>query len=388
MALQSVANFASYDLTDGAQIRDISPILADALYYDLHLMGALNVDFGSPATDIQHWWNEDLLNADTVTGTSVYNSATTTVNVTAGQGTRVHVGDLLVARNNADTTGTVGLTLQVTAIATDALTTAWVASGATSTSASFTPSFAIIPGEQEFSDFSVDKTLSPTVRSNYTQIFAGRYDVGISGSELARQKATTALQDEVAHQLANRAIEMKIALSRAALYSVKVGPGSDTQYRYFGGLRYWNSSSGGTGIRDTASGTFSYSYLNTQNKSIVDLGKFPDTLVVGTDLVGSITGYDSTNRRLVESDRVVGYTVQQVVLNQGNTVNIVVDPRCNTGDAFLFENSQITLKPLQGRGMFVIAAVDFTDGRKRRVLGEWTMEVRNPESTGYFSSKL
>jgi len=386
MALQSVSGFASYDLTDGAQIRDISPILADALYYDLHLLGNINVDFGSPATDIQHWWNEDLLNADTVTGLSIYNSATTTVVLTAGQGARTHVGDLLVARNAADTTGTVGLVLQVTAISTDTLTTAWVASGATSTSLSFSPSFAVIPGEQEFSDIGSDKTLAPTVRSNFTHIFAGRYDLAISGSELARNKATSAMADEVAHQLANRAIEMKIGMSRAALYSERVGPGSDTQYRYLGGLRYWNRTA--SGVRDTASGSFSYSYLNTQNKSIVDLGKMPDTLLVGTDLVGSITGYDSTNRRLVESDKSVGYTVQQIVLNQGNTVNVVVDPRVNTGDAFLFSGDQLKMVPLQGRGMFVIAAVDFTDGRKRRCLGEWTMEVRNPEATGYFSSKL
>jgi hypothetical protein len=386
MALQTAGGFATFNLTDGAQVRDISPVLEDALYYDLHLLGNLNVDFGSAATDIQHWWNEDALNADTVTGASIYNSATTTVNVTAGQGLRVHVGDLLVARNAADTTGTVGLVLQVTAISTDALTTAWIASGATSTSASFSPSFALIPGEQEGSDIGSDKSLTPVVRSNYTHIFAGRYDLKITGSELARQKATTALQDEVAHQLANRAIELKIAMSRAVLYSERVGPGSGTQYRYMGGIRYWNGA--GSGIRDTASGSFSYSYLNTQNKSIVDLGVFPDTLIVGTDLVGSITGYDSTNRRLSESDKVAGYTVQQVVLNQGNMVNVVVDPRVNTGDAFLVERDKIKLVPLQGRGMFVIAAVDFADARKRRCLGEWTVELRNPEATGYFSSKL
>jgi hypothetical protein len=385
MALQAAGGFATFNLTDGAQIRDISPVLADALYYDLHLLGNLNVDFGSPAIDIQHWWNEDLLNADTVTGTSVYNSATTTVNVTAGQGLRTHVGDLLVARNAADTTGTVGLVLQITAISTDALTTAWIASGATSNSASFTPSFAVIPGEQEGSDIGSDKSLTPTVRSNYTHILAGRYDLKITGSELARQKATTAMSDEVAHQLANRAIEMKIGLSRAALYSERVGPGTASQYRYMGGLRYWN---GQAGFRDTASGSFSYSYLNTQNKSIVDLGVFPDTLLIGTDLVGSVTGYDSTNRRLAESDKGVGYTVQQVQLNQGNVVNVVVDPRVNTGDAFLFMRDKIRMVPLQGRGMFVIAAVDFADARKRRCLGEWTMEVRNPEATGYYSSKL
>jgi hypothetical protein len=386
MALQAAGGFATFGLTDGSQIRDISPVLADALYYDLHLLGNLDVDFGSPATDIQHWWNEDLLNADTITGTSIYNSATVSVVATSGHGARTHVGDLLVARNAADTTGTVGLVLQVTAISTDTLTTAWIASGATSTSASFTPSFAVIPGEQEGSDIGSDKSLAPVVRSNYCHIFAGRYDLKITGSELAREKATAAMSDEVAHQLANRAVEMKIGMSRAALYSERVGPGSATQYRYMGGLRYWNGA--GSGIRDTASGSFSYSYLNTQNKSIVDLGVFPDTLAIGTDLVGSITGYDSTNRRLVESDKTVGYTVQQVVLNQGNTVNVVVDPRVNPGDAFLFSAEKLKLVPLTGRGMFVIAAVDFADARKRRCLGEWTMEVRNPEATGYFSSKL
>jgi hypothetical protein len=386
MALQAAGGFATFGITDGAQIRDISPVLADAIYYDLHLLGNLNVDFGDPATDIQHWWNEDLLNADTVTGTSVYNSATTTVNVTSGQGTRVHVGDLLVARNNADNTGTAGLTLQVTAIATDALTTAWLASGATSSSASFTPSFAIIPGEQEGSDIGSDKSNSPTVRSNYTQIFAGRYDVKVTGSQLARQMATQQMQDFVARQLSNRAIELKIGMSRAALYSVRSGPGTASAYRYMGGLRDWINNN--SGVTDTASGSLSYTYLNTQNKTIVDKGVFPDTLIIGTDLVGSVTGIDATNRRLLESDRVAGYTIQQVQLQQGNTVNVVVDSRVNTGDAFLVSSERIRMVPLQGRGMFVIAAVDFADAKKRRVLGEWTMEVRNPEAQGYFANKI
>ena len=32
-------------------------------------------------------------------------------------------------------------------------------------------------------------------------------------------------------------------------------------------------------------------------------------------------------------------------------------------------------------------AVDFTDAKKRRVLGEWTLEVRNPEAQFYGSAK-
>src|ERR1041385_4212855 len=217
MALQSAGGFATFGITDGAQVRDISPLLADAIYYDLHLLGNLNVDFGNPATDIQHWWNEDLLNTDTVTGTSVYNSATTSIVLTSGQGSRVHVGDLIVQNLSTTPSTANGLTFQVTNVSTDTLTVGWGASGTNSdtTGPSFNSSFAIIPGEQEGSDIGSDRSNSPNVRSNYTHIFAGHYDVKVTGSQLARQMATAQMQDFVARQLSNRAIELKIGMSRA-----------------------------------------------------------------------------------------------------------------------------------------------------------------------------
>src|SRR5690242_7743867 len=94
MALASASPFASFDITDGAQERDISPVLADAVYYDTHLLGALNVDFGSPASDTTHYWNEDLLNADTGTTAASAASNGTSISLSSGHGARVHVGDL------------------------------------------------------------------------------------------------------------------------------------------------------------------------------------------------------------------------------------------------------------------------------------------------------
>lgn len=396
MALQSAGGFATFNITDGAQIRDISPLLADAIYYDLHLLGNMNVDFGTPATDIQHWWNEDLLNADQALlfGTNTASITTSETNLIVNTATAAadlalfHVGDLLTTKG----TGSQEV-MQITAISTPSLTVsrafASTANSGAATSYGASTTFSAIRGEQEGSDIGSDKSLSPTVLSNYTQILAGAFDVKVTGSQLARQMATAQMQDYVARQLSNRAIELKIGLSRALLYSRKSGPGSGTAYRYMGGLQDWIANGNGTllGVQDTVSAAFSYSYVNTQNKSIVDKGVFPDTLVIGTDLVGSVTGYDSTNRRLLESDRVAGYTINQVVLNQGNTVNVVVDSRVRTGDAFLLSSERIRLIPLQGRGMFVIAAVDFTDAKKRRVLAEWTSEVRNPQAHGYFANK-
>jgi len=112
-----------------------------------------------------------------------------------------------------------------------------------------------------------------------------------------------------------------------------------------------------------------------------------DSLIVGTDLVGSIAGIDSSNRRLRESDTQAGYVVQEVLLNQGNLVQVVVDARVKTGDAFMILRDKLKLRPMSGRGMFVLAGADWIDGKKRRILGEWTCETRNPEASAYLRNK-
>jgi hypothetical protein len=197
--------------------------------------------------------------------------------------------------------------------------------------------------------------------------------------------ATNELQDFFAHQLANRAIEMKINMSRGFLYSEPSTAGSDTVYRSMKGLRSLINNN--SGVSNASSEALAYSVLNLHNKAVVDKGVFPDLLVIGTDLVGSVAGIDSSVRRLRESDSQVGYTVQEVLLNQGNLVQVVVDSRVKAGDAFLLSKERIKPKPLNGRGMFVIDAKDFSDGKKARILGEWTLEFRNPEAAAYLRNK-
>jgi hypothetical protein len=179
--------------------------------------------------------------------------------------------------------------------------------------------------------------------------------------------------------------EWKRDFSRILLYSEKIGPGSDTQYRTMGGLRYWIKNA--SGQTESTAGALSQTYLNTVNKAIVDQGEYPDTLVVGTDLVNSINGFEASNRRLLESDRKVGHVVNYVTLGQGNEVEVVVDTRVSTGDAFLFVKDKFKARPLRGRAMVTIAGQDWLDGKKRRILGEWGCEVRNASVAGYLSNK-
>lgn len=380
MALNAVNLFAAFDVTDGAQERDISPILEEALYYDLNLLGAINVDFGSPVNDIIHYWNEEQLNADTVTMGASAASTDTSLTLTTNHGNRLHVGDLLYSTASGSTE-----VMQVTATGASAATITRTYNSTVAASIASNAVLAVIRVEQEGSDIGSDKTLNPTVRNNNTQIFS-TYDVQITGSQLARRMATNEYQDFLARQLAARAIEMKIGMTRAVLYSEKSSStGSDTVYRSMAGLRNWTRDN--SGITNSTATAMAYSVLNSDNLSVVNKGLFVDTLVIGTDLVGSIASIDSSNRRLRESDTQAGYVVQEVLLNQGNLVQVVVDARVKTGDYFLFEKSKIRVRPMNGRGMFVLAGADWIDGKKRRILGEWTMEVRNPEASVYGYSK-
>jgi hypothetical protein len=374
MTLATTSLFAAFDVTDKTQERDISPVLQDAIYYDLNLLGAMNVDFGSPVYDTEYIWNEEALNSDQVTISGSVTSTATSVVLVAGQGLRVHVGDLLKPKliNNTEL-------MQVTGISTDTLTVVRSYNSTVGVSLADAVVLSVIRREQEGSDIGTDASLNATVRSNYTAIIPAR-DLQITGSQLARKMATDQYQDFLARQLAARAIEMKIGMSRSLLYSEKSSSaGSDTVYRSFAGLRNWTRDN--SGITNSSSEAASYTQLNRDNKLVVDKGVFPDTLIIGTDLVGSISGIDSTVRRLRESDKQVGYVVQEVLLNQGNMVQVVVDARVDPGDCFLVTKDHIHMKPLDGRAMFVIAATDFVDGKKRRILGEWTVEFRNPEAS-------
>jgi hypothetical protein len=388
MALQTSGPFASFDITDGSQIRDISATLEEALLFDFHFLEHIqrNILWNDPAEDPQIWWNEDALNPDTVTLSAASAASTaTTLNLASGHGLRVHVGDYLVDQASGSTE-----VIQVTAIATDALTVVRTINSTVAASITTSATLSLQRVEQESSDISADKTVAPTVRSNYMQIIAGAFELQISGRQLARRMATDALKDQVAHQIANRSKEFKRSLTRSLFYSERVGPGTDSAYASMGGLRYWirdnggvvNSTSGALLMLGSASST-----VDSMNKTIVDQGEYPDTFVIGTDLVNSVNSTDSSNRRMLESEVQAGYMVQGVRLAQGNVVDIIVDPRCKPGDFFLLCKDKINPKPFIGRGMFTIAATDFTDATKRRLLGDWSLELRNPTVHGYGYSK-
>jgi len=379
MALASATPFASFDINANTNVLDISSMLEEALYLDFDFLSqGLNFDLGNPVNDTTFYWNQEALNSNTATVSGSITSVATSISVSTGHGARFHIGDTfyVVGANTTEV-------IEVTAISTDTLTIVRAVNSTTAASIADAATVSIMPAYQEGSDIGSDKSVKPTALSNYTQIVSPG-DLLITGSQLARQMATVAL--DVNRQLANRMIELKRYWTSICLYGEKsASAGSDTVYRKTLGMRGWIRDN--SGVTSSTSEALSWSVLNTHNKTLVDTGQYPDTLLIGTDLVGSIAGIDSSLRRLLETDTKAGYTVNQILLAQGNTVNVVVDGRVKTGDAFLYKKDKVSWRPLNGRGAFTIDAVDFTDGVKRRVLSEGGVEFRNPGSAAYLSNR-
>ncbi len=377
MALSSTSFLASFDITDKTQEYDISPVLLAALMNDTGVLGVMPV--GSPTQDTTHYWNEIALNSGTVTvdGTG-YNSASTSPSLASGHGARLRVGALLKNLAGGDVNPEV---VQVTNIAGDALTVVRAYGGTTAVTATFAANGVLtIIGQplQEGSDIQNDVTQVPSVASNYTEIF--ERSILITRNQMKRPMA--AIADMLVQSIHDRTMELKRELENSVIHSRQsASAGSDTVYRTFAGLLQLITQTTSIGA------TFQYTHFNSMVKSVVDAGAADDisrlVFVAPTKVRQYISTFDASNRRLVESDRRAGYYVEQLVSDLGVVVDVVTSNYLGNTTPFrsiLVDAGRTSLIPFQDDTFKLMAAQDWVDGVKRRVLGEWTLELRNAAS--------
>lgn len=387
MALSATSFLASFDITDKTQEYDISPVLLAALMNDTGVLGVLPVS--EPAHDTTHYWNEIALNAGSVTvdGTG-YNSAATTVVLASGHGARLRVGAILVNYSGGDVSPEV---VQVTNINVDTLTVVRGYGGTTAVTATFGANQVLQIASQplqEGSDIQSDSSKLPTVGQNYTQIF--ERSILITRNQMKRPMA--AIADMLVQSIHDRTMELKRELEWATVwgYAASSNPaGTDSVYRTMAGLLSLITQTTSFGH------TFAYADFNTMVKALVDAGAADDisrlSLVTPTAVRQNISTFNSSNRRLVQSDRQSGYYVEQLVSDLGVVVDVVTSNYLgNTTPyrAILLDSGRASLKPFQDDSFKIMAATDWVDGVKRRILGEWTLELRNASAAHYVAKNL
>ena len=387
MTLDATSFLASFDITDKTQELDISPILLAALMVDTGVLGQVPMS-AEGVYDVVHYWNEIALNDQFVTlnnGGTVGAADTSCVVSSAGI---IRKGALLKPVDTAPGTAEI---IQVTAVSGTTLTISRGYGGTTATTHADGSTLTIIGMPlQEASDIQTDVTKVPSVGTNYTQIF--ERSITISRNQMKRRMA--AIHDFLAQSLHDRTMELKRELELALIHSVKSGSnpaGTDSVYRSFDGLLALITNAVST------SEAMSSTVFDTQVKNLIDNGAADAqsklVLVAPTVIRQTISGFQASNRRLVESDVKVGHYVEQIVSDLGPVVDVVTSNYLGAGAAspwtsILLDTSRCSLKPFADDTFKLMAATDWVDGIKRRVLGEYTVELRNGSKAHYVHTGL
>jgi len=382
MALSATNFLASFDITDKTQEYDISAVLLAALMNDTGVLGILPI--GDPAQDTTHYWNEIALNTSQVSVDATgYNSAATTVVLASGHGARLREGALLKNLAGGDVDPEL---VQVTNVNVDTLTVVRGYGGSTAVTATFAANGVldiIAMPRQEGSDIGSDSSVLPTVAQNYTMIF--ERSILITRNQMKRPMAAVA--DILVQSIHDRTMELKRELERAVIHSRAAASnpaGNDSTYRSMAGLLQLITQTTSVGA------AFAYAKFNALVKSVVDAGAADDisrlSFVAPTAVRQNISTFDSSNRRLVESDRRVGYFVEQLVSDLGVVVDVVTSNYLGNTTPYrgiLLDTGRVSLKSFQDDSFKLMAAQDWVDGVKRRILGEWTLELRHAASAHY-----
>lgn len=368
MALAAVTGLASFDQANG-EFLDLSNELAEIIRRD-NTAFLSRIGISGVATETEHKWMEDSLNANSATAAEAIDNSETTIDVAAGHGVRFRAGTLFRVKMTGKTE-----VIQVTAVATDALT---VVRGYGSTSAEDYGSTTdhelqiISHPAQEGQDAPDDESKVRTPVSNYTQIF----QKGIKVSHTMRSVLQAGVADEFTFQIARRMMEIMRELDSAIILGIKSGSaGSDSVYRSMGGLiEYISASGGNTNITSEA---LSLGVVNDMAKQIWDDGGMPNFILVGGKQKRAISTFDQSARRSVYDTTVAGYVVDKVLTDLGFVLDVIVDPSMPDDVAIVGDISKVRVMPLQNDAMRAEDLAKTGRAHKSQVTGQYTMEVRN-----------
>lgn len=380
MALASATPFSSFDQSNG-EFLDLSNELAEIIRRD-NTSFLSRVGISGEAIETTHSWMEDSLNANTLTTDNAgYTSGVTTINVTTGHGVRLKVGSL-IKQNVAGVTEV----MQVTAIATDAITVVrgYGSTTAAAIGAAVTTLQIIANPAQEGQDPPADESKTRTKVTNFTQIF----QKGINVSQTMRSVMQAGVADEYTFQVARRLQEIMRELDSSLVNGVKsASAGSDTVYRSMSGVIWFASQANGN--LNTTAEALTLTVVNNMCKDIWDDGGVPNFILVGGKQKRAISAFDQAARRSVYDATVAGYVVDKIITDLGFVLDVIVDPWVPDDVAVVGDLNKVRVMPLHGSAMRAEDLAKTGASWKSQVYGEYTAEVRNAlQAFAYHNSLL
>ena len=334
------------------------------------------IGMGAAATNTKHEWQEFQTTAKTgVLSAASLSAGATTFTPTTATFSNFAAGQVLSFATPAGIT--YSEKVKVTAVNTSTLTVSrgWGASTAGTITASSTVKILYTP-KLENSAAGDDDSSVPTIAYNYTQIFAKTAKVSRTAQSVKNYLGMDPLQFAEMQHLD----ELNRELNNALIFGTRqLGTASVTPTA--GGLFEFITSSGN--VVTAGATALTSAKLNTLVKAIIQDGGTPDTIVCSPGQAQTISGWNSSIIQTARTDTTAGSYIQRFqstlgMMAGGGIYNIVPDFNMPMDQLLLVDSSRVKLVPLAG-GEFrsFDATTPGTDGNARRILGEYTFEIRD-----------
>ncbi len=362
----------SYDYANS--IRDLSDVFAQMIKTMPYLIGLIGI--GLAATNTKHEWLEDELAPVSSVVSANCSASETSVSVASNAGFEIG----MVLRFEDAAGASMAEQVRVTGVSgTDTLT---VERGYGGTSAVLIPSGATVTPVSKPLNESTDPTPNagsePGVAYNFTQIFDRTAKVSATAEAVRLYGIGSALNYQVNNHMKNITRD----LNNQIIYGRRVER-TATQPGSFGGIMHLTEG----GVTEGTGGAVSSAIINNLFEAIFENGGMSDKYAIccAPNQARRISGFMTAgnvpaNLKTLSVGHSVNRFVGDIPAFNGNPYEafIVVDPNLPKDQLFVVDLNRVALIPLQGRALSdKDATPNGSDYFARRILGEYTLEVKN-----------
>jgi hypothetical protein len=358
----------SYDYQN--DIRDLSEVFVQVVQESPVLKEMIRVN--GVAMNTKHEWLEDVVTQIQRTTSANYVVADGEVVLTSNVG--VKVGDILEFET---TTGAMSTLLaKVTGVDIDGVTVQFSIYGGSTDENIAAGAIVYLQSrpKNEATEASADNGYEPTTEYNQTQIFDRTAKVSNTSLEIPKYGIGGALSYQVERQLLDIAYEM----NRTMLRSPRVTR-TASEAGTMGGIMWFLKAALGNSVDANGAG-LSATFINDAAEVIAQNGGNAGLILCNPVQARVISSFNvaGNNPVVQRQDTVTGSFVSTFVTDQGVVMTIVADRNFVKNEVAILDMSKINLVPLNNRAMHDMDATPAgADYVARRILGEYTLEVKN-----------
>ncbi|OOC42186.1 DUF5309 family protein [Thermosipho sp. 1074] len=351
----------SYDVKENKV--DVSPVLSMLKLPETPLLNAIGIS-NKPVVGTKYEWWDDVLPVLKVSLAAAYTTGGGSLTVETGAGKKFKIGNVIKVESSI---------YRVTAINGDVLTIAVISNDADHAAG---VDVEIIgdanPEGQEYVDSMYEQKIK---RYNVTQIFT-EY-VKFTGTQMSVDQYVN--EDVFLEEVQRKLAKIKLLLERSAWMGVRVDPNDNSTPRLFGGIKWFIEQEG-----ITVTSTFTEANFNAFLKQIFDASGVVREAWMNPATKANFNALNQDKLIVERNDTTAGRLINAYLSDYGN-VEIKTTPHLPENVIIVFDTSKVAIKPLKNRQAAYEQLAKTGDYVKGQIVGEYTLEFRNPDVAGIFN---